>query len=269
MHFFLLMEKWILSILILILTGTAWGTADSGYTSDIRSERRERYYEIFLLHTPRLKSEKSLQDRIFTSSLSKEFADRYEQKFGRHQAEQLMISPQQFEIYDPTTGAFISAEEYTERQKSFSEYMVRRLTEFHVDNYAKSKPEVKPLYDLKEKISQVEVKVGGVNMDVKYSLSGNFVDVNLKNPYVDSRVVHEFSANEYEKPETRVMLGYAWNKRTYVNTTALGADGILSAGIKRQVTKIFATSWNVSTFTYRGGYSAREHRVGTGFSWSY
>ncbi|MGE0634494.1 MAG: hypothetical protein AB7O96_18910 [Pseudobdellovibrionaceae bacterium] len=275
------MEKKFLKFLILIIAMVAMmgvtnsrahaeGSEYRGYTSDIRSEKKERFYEVFLLLAPRAPQDQMLKDRIFDSKLSKEFVDRYDRKFGSSNSERLIKNPEHFEFYDTRQGLYIDAQEYTEQQRSFGEYMIRRLTEYHLDNYAKSKPEVRPVYDLKEKLSKVEVKVApGVSLDAKYSVSGNFIDLKLANSYVDTRVIHEFSASTYEKPETRLVMTYTFSPKTQFEATLLGADGIASLTAKRSLTKTASGSLTASTYTYRGGYTEREHRVAGGIGWNF
>lgn len=259
-----------LAVSLTVLEVRAESSEPNGYTSNPRSEKKQRYYEVFLLLAPKEQKTSTLHEKIFDSKISKEFTDRYEQRFGSSVSERLLLNPEHMDYYDARQGTYISAEEYTEQQKSFGEYMMRRLTEYHFDNYAKTNEAVRPAYELKEKISQAKVKVGpSMSLDLKYSFSGNFMDVKILNPYMDARVVQEFSASTYEKPETRLFLGYALNPNTQLESSLLGVDGIFSLTTKRKLNDSMSTSLTGSTYTYRGGYTEREHRVACAFGWIY
>ena len=53
-------------------------------------------------------------------------------------------------------------------QSDYGQYVLRRLSEYHVDNFAKSDPSVRPLWEAKEKLSKVNVQVQKVKVDMEY-----------------------------------------------------------------------------------------------------
>lgn len=174
-------------ILILVtVTGKSLFAAEldayPGYLSDVTNERYQVAEEVVIL-PPQDDGTNTLSDKIFTEKITKEFQEKYEQKFGQTGAEQIFSMPTRFLEVEIKPGQYRTAEEEADEQKKFGSYMAKRLIEVHVDNYMKNNPAARPVYELKEKMSNLNVQVKpGYKAKFKYSLSSNDLDLSVENP---------------------------------------------------------------------------------------
>lgn len=265
----------IFSILIAILAGFSQaqaailvdgneGYAD-GYVSDVSKERSEKFYEIYIFASPPPK-QKSLQDAIFNQTLSKEFRDKYREKFGQIDTESIVYQKNNFNMIDKDTTLSTSAETENSERRAFAEYMTKRLVEFHVDNYFKNDPTMRPIYEAKQKISNVEVKVGTqVKMNIRYEFAGNTLDLIIKNPWCDAKVALEMDPSSFgpsNVEETRVWLGKDINTKLRINTNAALVDGIGTVEFVRKITPMFAGFFTVSSY-FKDGDAAVKKQLDT------
>lgn len=170
----------------------------SGYTDNVIEEKEEKIEEIvFFPKKPQI-NEVNLQDRIFDDKLTKEFKTRYEDLFGRTGAEQITFAPNRYGEYEFAGGLSVTFEQDLENRRIFAEYMFRRLTEYHIDQTLKNNKRTKPIYELKDRVSRIDLEVRkGYKIKFKYSFSGNFLDLTVDNPYeINSRVRMEMDPSQ-------------------------------------------------------------------------
>lgn len=198
-----------ISIWAFVLAGShAWGNAvleelrHDGYVESVEDERRAEVARLKLMEKPAHRVSVDLNSRIFTDRLTKEFRERYQQQFGQTEAEQTITNPTRFTYYNGNAtsldgriakGTFQgSEEERLEAHRRFGNFMLRRMTEYHVDHYARSKPAVQKVYQVKEKLSDMKLEFNPrVKLKVDYRLSGNTVKLQLINPWLDHDVLVE------------------------------------------------------------------------------
>lgn len=176
----------ITSLILLFLTAhQGWGA--SGYISTVAEERQQTFVEVYLA-PPRIYQTAPLEQVIF-SPLTKEFKTKYIETFGTIDAGSLDFQKAQTLFMEDLRLVDTELEEETRRRRAFAEYMMKRLIEHHVDNYFKTDPTMRPIYEAKEKLSNVQVQVSKeVRMNIRYDFSGNTLDFNVKNPWVDSKL---------------------------------------------------------------------------------
>lgn len=208
-----------------------YGSKD-GYTYDIVKERHTLVYEIPLVTRPK-SDQVSLKKIIFVPRLTKEFKERYEQSFGYSDIQRNFAAPNQYAEQEYQPGVWVTPEEDQEKRQAFGNYIVKRLTEHHVDEYFKSNPSVRPIYELKEKISKVDLEVKkGYKVHMRYSYSGNYLNLKIDNPYdVQSRITLEMNPDKVgpaEINETRLYFAYNLNPITTVSTDYTINDGDVS-----------------------------------------
>ena len=204
-----------------------------GYVSDITKEKAERYKEIFLFVRPNAPKQPLLES-IFNLQLSKEFRDKYREKFGQLDTESIVYQSGARSSADPLSNDLNrDSEEAIARQKdrrAFGEFMVKRLAEWHTDNYFKSEPNMRPVYELKEKLSKVDVRVTKTTkLEVRYELSSNNLDFIVDNPYLESKVSLEMdpgSIGPSRVQENRIWLGKNLTQKTRVKNTWATIDGL-------------------------------------------
>lgn len=206
-----------LVVIALIIAGlplSAWAKRDyrphDGYLNEeaIVAERDLQEDDLEIIMP--LPSEPTFNERIFNEKLSKEFRDRYEQKFGRTDAERIYNSPNRTTYYNDMFYRG-SPQELTDERRRFGDYMIKRLAEYHVEDYMKNDPRGKVLYTIKERVSNVGVSVQKFRFDARYEIAGNTFDLIVKNPYLDnSRVRLQMSTGGFGPgpiEETIVTLG--------------------------------------------------------------
>lgn len=176
-----------------------------GYVASIEGERESKYIELAPLPPLPPLPQVPLSDIIFTTQLKKEFQDRYREKFGSTEAEQIHNLPNPFTYEEGPDGMFRGTViEESEEKNEFGAYMIRRLAEFHFDNFARNEPTVRPVWELKERIRQVQVEVSpGYKISAAYSFSGNYIESKFNNPIFDSKII--LLMDPKETPSTSVV----------------------------------------------------------------
>ena len=262
-----------------------YGSRD-GYTYDIEKERYTRVYEIPLVTKPH-NDEKPLKKIIFAPRLTKEFKERYEQSFGYTDIQRNIAAPNQYAEQEYQPGVWVTPEEDQEKRQAFGNYMVKRLTEHHVDQYFKSNPAVRPVYELKERISKVDLEVRkGYKVHIRYSYSGNYLNLKIDNPYdVHSRVTLEMNPDKVgpsDINEARLYFGYDLNSLLSFSTDYTINDGDLSLiGTRYMGNNVYATLTGIAdlkqggdtdnslAFTDEQQEIEGEKRILLGLTWSH
>lgn len=248
-----------------------------GYVASPDQEKEQEYLEVYFLPPPPPLADRGWLKRVFDDeTLSREFRERYERQFGRTDAEQIQNSPNPYVVFDIITpqGVFRgnAAEDQIQRQR-FGEYMVRRLIEHNIDRVAKNEPAIRPLYEIKDRISRAQVSVSpGYVININYSFSGNNLKVKLTNPYALIEAYYDMEPGHFG-PSNVIEAIYSITKNL-TNTLSFGAyykhkDGVASLVGKKQLSAIMGTSLTLSTNTHQHGITQREDLALAGLSISY
>lgn len=239
-----------------------------GYVFDVEEERNKRDIEMVMLEKPK-HDEKPATDVIFNEKLTKEFQQQYKYRFGQTSAEQIFNSPSRSDGYSYYTGVTVGIQEYQKYQQQFAEYMSRRLIEFHVDDWAKKDPDFRPVYELKDKVSSLNVDVKSYKFKWKYNFSGPHMDFSLENPYgVDTKVRVEMNGIVSAPDEIIYSLGFPVSPRVYVQAVHKQEDGIYQLIGTRRLTKSISTSLTCMTDQSDKGESVKQDLYLVGLSWS-
>ncbi len=248
------MKCFIFAILLLLHPLLALGstTPHLGYISDVGQERQNSFYEV-LLNVNLAKEKVSLREAIWNPTLSKEFKVQYRERFGQ---------------IDTSSGDQQTTETENQKRKDFAEYMIKRLSEFHVDDYFKNEPNVRPIYEAKEKLSNIQVQVSEqTRLQMKYSLAGNVIDFVIHNPYCESRVSLEMDSHSFgptSPQETRLWLGKQITSSLRIQSQTTQQDGISALELARTFRSWTQTIGFSSPFKAEGT-SPRENRFALGF----
>lgn len=230
---------------------TVWAAdrdSNPGYISDVSYERQNLALEVVIL-PPDEQDEKSLSEKIFTEKVTKEFQMRYEERFGQTRTEQFISIPSRFFETQVQPGQYRTLQEEVLEQRRFGNFMIKRLIEVHVDKYMKENPSARPVYELKEKLSNVDVQVRpGYKFKFKYSLSSNEFDVLMENPQkIYNKVSIRMGTNE-----TLVFLGYPITKTiNLVSNYNLDSEDVAVSGVK-QLNQYWSTSLTGSNTEIEG-----------------
>ena len=195
----------------------------SGYLFDVEEEKYVRIEEMVVIEKPQKKG-RPLKNIIFDKKLTKEFKRRYERQFGDTEADQnIELDVHRNSAEDGPRGSRVTAEEGGQQERQFGEYMMKRLTEHHLDKYMRTNPRARKIYELKKRLSNVSVKVKkGYKFSFRYSYTGNDLTLRLKNPYdIINRVVLQMDPSQFgpsQVQETHIYLRYALNKKLQLGT---------------------------------------------------
>lgn len=240
-----------------------------GYTTDVKGEKSQRFYEIYLL-APQKTNEMTLQELIF-SPLTKEFKEKYRDKFGEIDTASINYrnSSQGGTTENPKT-----IQEENDKRKAFAEYMTKRLIEHHVDNYMKTQPQMKPVMEVKEKIQNVKVEVTKqVRLNIQYNFAGNSADFVLDNPYCDSKLTLEMNPSAFgpsTPQESRLWVSKNLNSNFKLNSNVATTDGIAYGDVTKSFPRHnIAATVGLSSYFKDGGTSPRETKYIVGFSQSF
>jgi hypothetical protein len=243
--------------------------AHYGYVFDVQVEKNRRDIEMVML--PKYSdNSKPLKDVIFNEKLSKEFQQQYEYRFGQTSAEQVMNSPVRNDDYIYYNSQTVTIQEYQKQQRKFAEYMTRRLTEFHVDHWAKSDPDLRPIYAVKDKISSVNVETkSGYKFKWKYNFSGPNMEFKLENPYkIETKVRIEMRGIASEPDEVIYSLAYPVSARMSAAALYREHDGLYQLVLSRRMTSSISTSITGSMDTLPFGPVVQQNLILVGLSWS-
>jgi hypothetical protein len=256
------------AIQLLLLIVTFWVAADSveaanrwrrGYTDDVRAEREEKSRELIWL--PRPPEVGVLRDRIFNEQLSREFRERYQQRFGQTEVEQVALAPNRLSYFNDVYGVKGTPQELLDERRKFGEFMIRRLTEWHVENYAKNDPKVRPVWEAKEKISNLKVEVASFRIDAQYSIAGNMLDIKMQNPWAQSKVTLIMNPDQFGPgpvDETLISVVKPVTAKYTVEGRWRVVDGVVSLIQYHPLGRAWSGSLTTSAAIKDGGKSPRE-----------
>lgn len=254
------------SIQILILTVIAFLSmsgfvhardydSHEGYVDEITKERREVVTDLTWI-TPPPALGPPLQQQIFDEKLTKDFRERYEQKFGRTEAERVYNSPNRFTYYHDLYAFKGSPQEEDAEKRAFANYMVKKLVEYHVENYAKSDPKVRPMWEAKEKFSQMKVQAKNFKMNARYDLVGGKADIEIVNPIMETKWVLDMKGSKVE--EQMLVLGRPITDSMKIEGRYKQVEGIVAFIGSKTISSALSTNITVSTFTNDSKKSTRE-----------
>lgn len=239
-----------------------------GYLFDVADERNKRDLEMVMLPKPKEDPNKG-KDVIFNDKLAREFQQQYEYRFGTTTAEQVVNSPSRADGYTYYTGENLTIKGYQHYQQQFAEYMSRRLVEYHVDDWAKRDPDFRPVYEFKDRVSNVNVNVQKFKFKWKYNFSGPNMDLKVENPYaIDFKVRLEMDGLISSPKETIWSLAYPLTNRISMQGLYKEKDGVRQLTFTRRMTKhlnIFTSGLSDISAT---GPGVKQNLFLVGFTWS-
>lgn len=243
-----------------------WPASQNGYVVDVESEKEEQYYEVYLA-PPQGQLKVDYRNKIFNRELTREFQNRYHERFGYIDTDGLNYAANQFTQFNENRGRVAALEQSVIKRRAFGEYMIRRLGEWHIDNYFKSEPSMRQVYELKEKYSNMQVEVApSAKLDMHYSFSDNSAEFVLQNPYCDAKWRAEMDPKAFGPSsiqENRIYIGRKLNARHYFRTTIVTADGLAKAEWWNKLAFGLSTTFYVTSPFKSEGYSRRESSIGT------
>lgn len=256
------------AVLGAMLLGLPLAFADmirSGYIQDIQAEKEEQYYEVYMSPPSVSMEAADLRAKIFNTTLTTEFRDRWEQRFGYIDTASMNFAAERFTNVTENRGTPEDQQRLQDR-RAFGEYMIKRLGEWHLDNYFKSDPNLRPVYEMKEQLSNVQVAVTEeTKMRVNYALSDNSVEAVVDNPYVDTKVRVEMDPKQLGPAsiiENWLYFGKRLTQKLYFLTSYATQDGMAQVELQRSHSSGLYTSYRASTTTTAVGRTPRQSFFG-------
>jgi hypothetical protein len=265
----------VLILLSLFFNELSWAQKAShfhGYTNNVKHEKSQNFREIFIYsYVPDKKNK--LLEVIFNPQLSKEFKDRYREKFGELDTESLIYLNSRTKFIEAPSRVPLDDEIENQKRRDYAEYMIKRLTEWHVDNYVKTEPAVRPLYETKERLSHIEVKVSEESkLDFRYDLAANNLDLIYINPWVETKYGLEMDPDAFGPSttiESKLKLEKQINSSLRIKSHTAFIDGITRLEFEKWLPKAWMFRLAGSTFFKDQGVTIRESKIDLGFSKSY
>jgi hypothetical protein len=213
-----------------------------------------------------------LQRSIFNEKLIKEIKERYSEKFVQPDA-QLVSGEINKHIlrYEPVDYLGSAQQAAIERNR-FGEFIIRRLAEWHLDNYAKHEPKMRPVYQARDRLNQVSLKVSRLKVAVHYSLSSNSADVDFINPWLESKVTLRLNSPIIRigrLNEATVTLKKKLSETMSVEGNCTVLDGVVTIIGHKAIAPNLGSMVSASTFFRENGYSRRESIYLSGVSYSF
>ncbi len=236
----------------------------AGYIQDVAAEKSEQFYEIYL-SPPAVQTKLDLRGKIFDQKLTHEFRERYEQRFGYIDTDSMAFADR-FTNFSENRGANQDLATQNDNRKAFAEYMMKRLGEYHFDNYMKSDPTMRPVYEAKERLSNISVEVTAESkMVMNYAVADNSVELNYVNPYVDSKLRTEMNPRQLgpgEIVENWIYIGKSLTKTVYLLTSYASKDGLAGVEVRKAYTPMLSSSVRTTTTTTAEGRTPRQSFFG-------
>ena len=234
-----------------------------GYTSDVVDERTEVVSEMSMIQAPN--SGPPLQEQIFDEKITKDFRERYEQKFGRTEAERVYNSPNRYTYYNDLYTFKGSPQEESVEKRAYAEYMVKKLAEYHVEKYMKSDPKTKSVWEAKERISQMNVKTKSFGFKARYDVIGGKADIEIQNPVAETKYTLEMSGTQIK--EALLVLRRPVIPTYTIESRYKQVEGILAFIGTKTFTPALSANITASTYTNHSTKSTREslYLLGTSY----
>ncbi len=232
-----------------------------------------------------INNKKSLNDKIFNQEVKVDLHEKYQEYFGHTRSEELLFSKNRVDNYiEYSPGVWVGTEEDERRKKKYSQFVLRKVTEFHLDSWARSNSYAKHAYKAKERLKNINVEFRPkYSVNMRYSLTGNFLDVSLKNPYkIDTKLRMVFSGGlgNFSSPDFLLKMRKSFRSNWSLLTDYQFNKGRMSFTLKRKFRKNLSAflsgstgfsenSWIYSLQDYKPNESVKvDKRILVGFKWS-
>jgi hypothetical protein len=238
-----------------------------GYLENVTGERNEIVEDV-IVFAPPSDGKPELRAQIFDDKLTREFTDRYHAKFGYTEQQRAYLAPNQHTYYQDQMSYRGTAEETDAEKARFGEFMVRKLAEYHLENYMKKDPKTRAVWAVKERVTNASMAIGkGIKVSAKYNIAGKSADFALKNPWVDAKVVMILGSGK--SAESVFTLSRPITKTVTAESHYKFEDNVVVLVGKKALSPMLTTSLTASTYTKNEGLSRRESVYLAGLTFIY
>jgi|GEM_PF-2843262 len=242
--------------------------ARPGYVFDVDKEKNQHDQELVLIEEPAPLP--PLKEKLFNEKVTKDIQQQYEQRFGFTPMEQTMNAPQKNDYFIYNGDPTVSRDQYIKYQRSFGEYVARKVGENQADLFFKNSSSMKGVYQFKDTLSNASIKSdSGYKLNYHYNLSGNTSEVVFENPYhIETKVIAQLGTFRYGHMEQTVNLGYNINTLYRLDTYYKFYDGLFQLVATRKISPGLSASLTSSQTTRDEGPSIRQSLMMVGVSWT-
>lgn len=204
----------------------------------------------------------TLRERIFNRELTLELRSKYVEKFGYIDTDSVNFAAERFTDLRDNRGPMEDIARHNSERSAYAEYFVKRITEYHVDKYFQSDPQLRPLYEAKERINNFNVEVAEeTRMRMGYALADNSAELVISSPKTEAKVRIEMGtrANTSTNPaDNWISFGRKLSNTLYLISSYAINDGLAALELRRQSSPSLTTSWKSSTTTTASGHTPRQ-----------
>lgn len=167
-----------------------------GYSEEAQPEKEEAGEILYAVDNP-YRNEIRFSERVFDPALKKDITQRYQEKFGRTEAEIISArTPYLNSNFSEGESITFNEEEYQKQQRSFGNYIAKRVVEYHFEKEAKDNPDLRGVYEAKQTLENASASVGSFKVRAKYRIASNSIIAYIRNPYVDLQARFEMSGDK-------------------------------------------------------------------------
>ena len=176
----------------------SWREEDSraGYSEELKPEDDEVGEILYTVDNP-YRNDIKISEQIFDPTLKRDITLRYQEKFGRTEAEIISArTPYLNSNFSEGASITFNEEDYQKKQQTFGNYVAKRVAEYHFEKEAKDNPDLRGVYEAKQTLENASVSAGSFKLRAKYRISSNSIITYIKNPYVNLEARIEMSGEK-------------------------------------------------------------------------
>lgn len=238
-----------------------------GYIDDVREERTDPSSEVIIMPLPELKAP-VLMNEIVPEKLSKSFVQEFRNRFGMTEYEELAIQSNRFTDVGEDEGRLVPVNEYIAKQEAFGRYMLAKLADYHVNEYLKHSSNTRTIYEVKQKLSNIEVKSeSGYKYKMSYDIASNRLALTMEK---EKEVFHRsIDVNLGGTRVTTARFGYDVSKTITIKSDyAIEPEALTIQGRKALSPSLATTLTGQSFMKDQSSDTPKQDRVLVGLSWN-
>ncbi len=238
-----------------------------GYIDDVREERADPSREVIIMPLPETRAP-LFMDRLVPEKLSKSFVQEFRNRFGYTEYEQIEVESNRFTDVGESEGRLTPVNEYIAKQEAFGRYMMAKLADYHVNYYLKNNKNTRTIYEVKQKLSNIEVKdKSGYKYKMSYDIASNRLALVMEK---DKEVFHRSIDTSLGGSRiTSLRLGYDVSKTVTIKSDYGIENEAFTVQGRKALTSSLATTLTGQSFLKDQSVDVpKQERVLVGLSWN-
>ncbi len=240
-----------------------------GYLSDVSGEQADSSQDFVILPPPAPKETTKLYDKIFTDKLKRDIIDNYRKTFGYTEYEQIQMASNQFgDAQSDLSNRLMPMDQYIAEQKSFGQYMLNAMAEYHIDNYFKHSASLKQVYAAQKKLSKIEYQAkDGAKLKMKYDIASGAAIITYNKPH--DKFHKQLDVQVSGQANTVLKLDYDLNHRVNLESDLQFEDEIMTLTATRHYQGNLSTNVSLQSINREVDmWTPPQNRILLGLSWN-